>query len=340
MTNQRWVDEDDIELIDAIHLNPRAQFEHLGDALGVSSVTVARRWRRLVDNGEAWVSSAPGRKMPLPSAIVRLACEPSQTMRVASIISQWAHVTSVHITTGRFAMYALVVAADLDILHSVCLDELGAVEGVTALEVGAVVRLYGGAAWALGVLGPVQRGAVLPEPQRSSSPESLREVTPEDQALFVALQHDGRAGFRQLARMLDSSEKVVKRRLERLVRDEKLTFRTDFSRLAAGWAAQLAFWARVPENEVDKVGSRIAAWPEVRVCAGLVSPGNLFFTMQIHQLEAVTAVLARLADTFPNVRIVERHPVVRSAKSWGRLLGRDGRATGVVAVNPWAAPGS
>jgi DNA-binding Lrp family transcriptional regulator len=47
----RMLDEADVALLDALHTNPRASFEWLGAALGVTAVTAARRCRRLAEQG-------------------------------------------------------------------------------------------------------------------------------------------------------------------------------------------------------------------------------------------------------------------------------------------------
>ncbi|MDH6109724.1 DNA-binding Lrp family transcriptional regulator [Kitasatospora sp. MAP12-15] len=51
--------EDDLALINALQLRPRASWTVLGAALGVDPVTVARRWNRLARRGEAWGGGAP-----------------------------------------------------------------------------------------------------------------------------------------------------------------------------------------------------------------------------------------------------------------------------------------
>ena len=68
------VDELDVALLDALHLNPLASFDELGTVLEVAPVTAARRWRRLVSTGRAWVSSAPGPQLPLKAALFEAEC--------------------------------------------------------------------------------------------------------------------------------------------------------------------------------------------------------------------------------------------------------------------------
>jgi DNA-binding Lrp family transcriptional regulator len=66
------VDEVDLALLDALHVNPRAGFERLASALGISAVTAARRWQRLASTGRVWVSSAPGSQLGLVAAVYEI----------------------------------------------------------------------------------------------------------------------------------------------------------------------------------------------------------------------------------------------------------------------------
>ncbi|HME76892.1 MAG TPA: AsnC family transcriptional regulator [Mycobacterium sp.] len=100
------VDELDIALLDALHLNPLASFEELGTVLDVSPVTAARRWRRLVATGRAWVSSAPGRELPLKAALFEAECQPGAASAVADEFAAIPQVFSVNITTGQDNLYA------------------------------------------------------------------------------------------------------------------------------------------------------------------------------------------------------------------------------------------
>ena len=73
---------------------------------------VARRWRRLADAGKAWVSSAVGRALALTGGLFEAECDPSTAPAVAARLAQVPQVFSVHITTGRYNVYALVVSCE------------------------------------------------------------------------------------------------------------------------------------------------------------------------------------------------------------------------------------
>ena len=315
------VDELDIALLDALHVNPLASFEELGTVLEVSPVTAARRWRRLVSTGRAWVSSAPGLQLPMRAALLEAECQPGAAPAVASEFALVPQVFSVNITTGKDNLYALVVAADQPLLTELIVDTLPAVAGLNRVQSALITNLFSGTRWRLGGLSPDQVRAVTPE---SAKPNPAHEFDDFDRELFLALQRDGRLSFRDLAAVVGRPEPTVRRRLGLLTHSGMLVFRTDFARVEAGWPTA--------------VGRTLVRYPETRFCVAVVGGGvaDLFVTMQLHNVSDLDPVIHRLSAEHPGVAVLGTRVVLRSVKSWGRLLGPDGRARRVVPVDLWA----
>jgi DNA-binding Lrp family transcriptional regulator len=334
----RRVDEGDVALIDALHVSPRASFAELGAALGVSAVTVGRRWQRLAAAGEAWVSSAPGPSMPLAGALVEVACVPGRVEEVARALAVHPQVFSVHLTSGAVDLYALVLAADGAALASLLVDrvsgEVGAGGAMRRVDTGVMTAMFSGAHWRLGAISASAEAEL--SAKDVGGERASRGLTGFDRALFLALQLDGRSTFRELSSRLERSEPAIRRRLDYLVRSGLLTFRTDFARLEGGWPVHVALSLRVPDELLVEVGSRMGAWSETRVCVALVAAANLFVTVQLHELGALDRLLRRIRATWSGVEIVDRRVVLRSVKSWGRVLDTTGRAVETVPVDIWA----
>jgi DNA-binding Lrp family transcriptional regulator len=329
------VDEIDVALLDALHLNPQATFEELGEVLGVSPVTVARRWRRLVSTGRAWVSSAIGPRLPVKAALFEAECQPGAAQLVADEFASRPQVFSVNITTGKDDIYALLVAADQPSLSELIVDVLPEVAGLLRVQSTLITGLFSGTRWRLGGLSTGQARAVTPNPPTGARPHEFDDF---DRELFLALQHDGRLSCRDLAAVVGQSETVVRRRMGLLTRSGLLAFRTDFARVEAGWLTGVALKLRVTGSPVAVVGHTLVQYPETRFCAATTGDGaaNLFVTMQLHELSVLDAVISRLLAEYPGVAVMDARVVLRSVKSWGRLLGPDGHAQQVVPVDLWA----
>src|ERR1044071_8497969 len=59
-------DELDLALVAALQAAPRADWQRVGQVLGVAGSTAARRWGRLTESGLAWLACHP---MRLPGVI-------------------------------------------------------------------------------------------------------------------------------------------------------------------------------------------------------------------------------------------------------------------------------
>ncbi len=332
------VDELDVALLDALHLNPLATFEELATVLGVSPVTAARRWRRLVSTGRAWVSSAPGPQLPMRAALFEAECQPGAAPAVASEFALIPQVFSVNITTGRDNLYALVVAADQPLLAELLVDTLPAVSGLNRVQSALLTHLFSGTRWRLGGLSPDQVRAVTPEPAKTNPSHEFDEF---DRELFLALQHDGRLSFRDLAAAVGRPEPTVRRRMGLLTHAGMLVFRTDFARVEAGWPTAVALKLSVTGSAVTAVGRTLVRYPETRFCVAVIGGGaaNIFVTMQLHNVSDLDPVIHRLSAEHPVVSLLDSRVVLRSVKSWGRVLGLDGRVQHVVPVDRWAPVG-
>jgi DNA-binding Lrp family transcriptional regulator len=329
------VDELDVALLDALHVNPRLSFEELGKVLDVSPVTAGRRWRRLVSTGRAWVSSALGPRLPVKAALFEAECKPGAAQSVAAEFASRPQVFSVNITTGTDNIYALLVAADQPLLSELIVDVLPSAAGLLRVQSSLITELFSGTRWRLGGLSSGQVRAVTPEPATNAQVHPFDEF---DRELFLALQRDGRLSCRDLAAAVGQSEPVVRRRIGLLTRTGLLAFRTDFARVEAGWLTGVALKLRVSGSSVAAVGRALVQYPETRFCVATVGGGaaNLFVTMQVHKLSSLDAMISRLSAEHPSVAVLDTRVVLRSVKSWGRLLGPDGRAREVVPVDLWS----
>ncbi|RMI28943.1 Lrp/AsnC family transcriptional regulator [Nocardia stercoris] len=331
------VDEVDVMLLDALHANPRASFERLGPALGISAVTAARRWQRLSDSGRAWVSSVPGPQLALVGAVYQVRAQPGRVTEVAHALSAVPQVVSVYATDGAFDLHTLVFAGDMPALTTLLLDALPRIPGIASARslVGSV--WYSAVQWQLGAMDADQKRSVSGRAGRKQiRSERNRVFDQADRMLFVALQRDGRARYRDLARTVGTSETLVRRRVETLVDRGMLSFRTDFARSEGGWPVEYVLWLSVPLDRLDDLGAEIGSWPQTRICLSTTGTANLMVMGQVHRIRDVAGILERLP---PEVVVADQRLVLRAFKSWGRLLNADGHALDHVPVDPWAPAG-
>lgn len=333
----RGVDEVDVMLLDCLHANPRISFERLGPVLGISPITAARRWQRLTESGRAWVSSVPGPRLALVGAVYEVSAQPGHIIDVARDLATIPQVISVYATDGAFDLHTVVLAGDMPALSALVLERLPRVSGIARARAHVALHWLSGVHWRLGAIDTGQQRSVADDADADRR-DGVRDrsLQAADRALFLALQRDGRARYRDLARELNTSEHLVRRRLESLIRRGMLNLRTDFVRREGGWPVEVVLWLSVPHHQLGQNGAEISTWPETRICLSTVGSANLMVMSQLHQLADLSRILDRVRARFPEAAIIDQRLILRAVKSWGRLLDLDGHAVDVVPVDPWA----
>jgi len=328
------LDETDLALVDGLQLNPRASWASLGAALELAPITLARRWQRLVRSGSAWVSVALGNRR-MRGAVLEMSCRPGTARSVALALAELPHVSTVGITTGRYQIFALVLAPTLPAISEVLVHRLAVPEDVTAVHSYLYSGLFGGVVWRLGVMNRARAELVREEPGPAHTP--MRSFGEGDRRLLLALGRDGRRSYNDLAAELGTSPQAVRRRLDRLRRNGDITFRCDVARPLAGWGSMAILWLSVPDGDLPVVGRALGTLPETRHCSAVPGPANLVLGVSLRSHEHLDEVLARIVRTHPTVTVVDRRVVLQQVKVYGRIVDEQGRSVRVIPVDPWAA---
>ncbi|GAB2483058.1 AsnC family transcriptional regulator [Streptosporangium sandarakinum] len=337
---RRLLSETDLELIDALQINPRASWVEVGAATRADPVTAARRWQRLNSAGEAWTTVALGQRQmhAMSMAFLEIDCEAGAAVEVAGTLAAAGHLITVQHVAADHDLFVIAVAASMPALADYLLTDLPRVPGVAKVRTHVATRVFEASCrWRLRVLPPRSAGALA---RRPGPAESTRQMDEIDRLLFKALLADGRAGYSDLAQAVGKSERTVQRRLSRLVATGDIDFRCDLARSHAGWHSSAVLWLRMPDGLLEETGRALLDWPETRTCAALAGARNMLLTVGLHGVSDLHPLVVRLEERFPYASIADRQIVLRQSKLYGRLLDPSGRCTGVVPVDPWSlSPG-
>ncbi len=129
------IDETDRALITLLSENARLPVADLARRLGVARTTVQARIDRLVEKGAIagfTVRKGSGLRAPL-RATVLISVEPRATPAVLARLKSLTEVETVHTTSGRFDMIAILSADDTETLDRT-LDLIGEAKGVRSSE--------------------------------------------------------------------------------------------------------------------------------------------------------------------------------------------------------------
>ncbi|MCX4094104.1 Lrp/AsnC family transcriptional regulator [Nocardia sp. alder85J] len=347
MDESGHLDEVEYALLNALQIAPRAPWKLVGEVIGVSPVTAARRWERLIAQGHAWVTAycASPLMQSLPYALVTVTCTADSVLRVGRTLLDDPHAVTVSHTVGTSDLVLAVWVSDLNMLSHYLMARLGPVPGVITSRVSVVTEMFAeGSRWRLRSLDAAQRRALTAPPRRPPRPASIPgagpALSPIDRALILALSHDGRASFDELAARTRTSTSTVRRRLNRHIDSGTLAFRCELSHMAAGRPVEATLWIEVPPQQLAGAARELNTIPQTRMCAAVIGGGNLVLTVWLGSVTELQPLEMQITVGIPGIRITERLLTLRHLKLMGRVLDDTGRAERAVPMDIWRDPGS
>ena len=327
--------ERDLELVDAVQVNPRAGWSAIAEPLGFSAVTAARRWAALAAAGAVWTGAVMG-PLLFRGAVLEFACRPGSVDALVDALNAMPDVLTVGRTAGEFDVYALTAAPTTQALIDSLSGRFAALPA-ERLRARPYTRVHGGPQWRLNVLNPAQSAQVR-APGRPK--REIAGLTSDDRALFFALAHDARRSYADLGDDLSVPPQVVRRRLDLLLRSGWVSLRADLARPLAGWPLAALVWLAVPHATRSQVAHDLGTLAAIRFCASTVSPANLVAIVNLRAPEELDDVLIALSSELPSVAVSEYRLILRLHKVNGHILDVDGRSVRLIPVDPWAVEGA
>lgn len=323
----------DQEIVDALQISPRASWASVGRALGVSEVTVARRWRNLEEHRLAWTGIAlhPGVSY---GAVLEVRCAPREVDNLANGLAQHPDVSTVGQTTGSYNLFAIIIATTLEGVLDAVHGGLPELIAATEVRTNLFHQITGGVDWRQGILSAAEERQMQDERRRTPR-DARRLLAAHDRELFLALSADARRPISSVARSLARRPDAVSRRLAELEAANQVTFRCDVSRPAFDLQLGALVLMKTPPLESENTARALGMKRETRFCASVVAEANVILVVGLHDLADAERLLARLAVDHPDGEIVDRRVLTRMFKIHGRLLDDQGRSVGHVPVDPW-----
>jgi DNA-binding Lrp family transcriptional regulator len=315
----------------------------VSELLGISPVTAAKRWQRLVEEGVAWVTASPGMVTNSPQCVAHaeITCPANARLAVANAIAAHPHAMTVELITGDADILVTIGGADLPTVSHYVLDHLSEVDGILNTRLRVITRLHSeGGSWRLRRLPDTTASAFRrlqvgelsdEEPGSPAGPMSDASM-----AIIEQLTIDGRMTYADLAERTNMSPTTVRRKMAGLLRSGLIRLRTDVSAQDAGWPVENYVRADVPVGALRETARQLSQMRQARLTATVATGPLLVHASWLETVEEVHRLELTMAEQLPQLQVVERLLVLRVVKRNGRLIGANGRAVGVVPINIWA----
>src|SRR4029453_2515452 len=203
-------DELDLQLINALQIQPRVPWTRLGKILSVDPVTLSRRWERLEAEGLAWVTAypSPDTAAVTAAAIVEIEARAGGLQELTRVLGQDAEAVSIDVTAGGRDLVVTVGASSDQALYRYLLDRVETLELVSRVHSHPISRLLAEASqWRLRAL---DTGQVQALKGGDGVTSTARKPSPVDLPVALELARDGRAGVSEISERLSLNPRRVR----------------------------------------------------------------------------------------------------------------------------------
>jgi DNA-binding Lrp family transcriptional regulator len=320
----------DVQLVYALQLDGRAPFSLIGEVLGVSDQTIARRYHRLRSAGQLRVRGLVEPDLiGLTSWLIRVQCTPNAAAAVAEALARRPDTAWISLTSGGTEVACVARTRSGDEDSHLLLDTLPRSRGVTGITAQCVLHTYFGGVLSLinksGTLTQDQVAALQPAAAQGgvapggTGPAAPGRIAAEDTALLAALELDGRTTHRDLAAATGWSQTTVRRRIADLQASGMLYFDVDFHHSLLDLSARGMVWLTVSPDRLDAAGEAMARHPETAYVAATTGKANLYASVLSPSTEALYTYLTADIAQLPGLHEVETVMVMRTVKRSGLL---------------------
>jgi DNA-binding Lrp family transcriptional regulator len=321
------LDRLDRQLLHGLQYDGRASFRVLADLLGASEQTIARRYRRLREEGVVCVVvlSAPAGGQYW---IVRMQVVPGGANKLAQALARRSDVGWLSIFSGGSEVACVCRPRSVGQRDALLLDRLPETELVTSLVSHATLTQFAGGRaereWQ-GFDDPLtdeQYEALDRARQLPSVPAgaNVQPPGPQDAKLMAALGADGRVSYAALADATGLPAARARRRVEALLSSGAAYVDVDLALEALGFETFAMIWMTVAPAHLDEVGHRVAQLPETAYVAAVSGPTNLMASVITRDTDGLYRYLTEQLGPLEGVERAEVAPVFRRVKQAGSIV--------------------
>ncbi len=326
------IDALDHQIIHAVQTQCRAPFALIGQVLGVSEQTAARRYRRMESTGLLRVLGLPATESSgFERWILRIQCRPDAASALAEALARRVDVSWVSLSAGGAEVICTTLTRRDGQGQDLLLQRLPRTAEVQSLHAHSILHHFEiGSEWT-GYgdnLSAEQVGQLSSnEPAVSSGPP----IDERDAALLAALARDGRASLKTLAGHTGWSPARVSRRIDQLTSSRALYFDVDLDVERLGFGSMSYLWLTVAPGDLEAVGNALSRHSQVAYCAAITGGASLVTAVICRNSADLYRYVTTQVGALPAVRQIEISPLLRRVKQAGTILTDTGIARPPVA---------
>ncbi|MEM9498420.1 MAG: AsnC family transcriptional regulator [Pseudomonadota bacterium] len=203
----------DYKIIAHLQEDGRRTFKTIAQDIGVTEKTVRAHVKSLLEQQIIQIVA-----LTSPNALGYFVCamaavyitSPAHGTRIADALARIDSIDYVVLTYGRFSILAEIVARDMAQLQATIEKEIGAIDGVSGVEIFPYYSIH------------YQEARIFEPRAEEKGGLVAAELTGVDRAIAVELNRNGRMAFTAVGARLGISEGQVRQRVQMMIDERKL----------------------------------------------------------------------------------------------------------------------
>lgn len=320
------VDDVDRKILHALQCAPRIPLRRIGEIVGVSEQTAARRYHALRRSG---VMRVVGLVNPAVYGqaqwVARIRSRPDRVGPLADSLAKRPDIAFANLASGGSEIICMI-RSPIDIERDdVLLRQLPRSASVLDVSIDLLLHPFGetGSSEWTGYgagLTPDQVRQLTGDRPPVVPAEQLRPPTDEDTPLLHALAEDGRTTHARLAELTGWSNARVARRLEALETLGTLSYDVDLLPERLGHTLNATLWLRVAPAHLKRAGEELAEHAEVAFAGAISGRHNLMATVICRDAEDFYRYLTTQVAAIDGIDAYEVSIRVRRLKQAASLI--------------------
>lgn len=271
---QDMLDKVNTKLLLELYRDGKASNTELARKLGMSVMTVAKRVKKMLEEGVITVKAIPNpEKMGYQaSAFIGLKVGLKYLDDICNRLKDNIHINLLVTSFGRFDILLIVYFREWASLNLFIKEELSAIKGVNYIEtyiVSEPIRRYQG---------------IFQNNSTAIQPGDLDEI---DYELIKELIRNGRPSYSELSKKLGVSISTVSRRISALIEGDVIEIVAIPNPSRIGYFANAFVVLKVENSKTEDICKQLSLFPEVHLILKLLNHYDILFGVNLIDIETL-----------------------------------------------------
>ncbi len=282
----------ELKIVSVLEENGRASYAELSRTIGLSVSTIAKRVRRLIDDGVMTINAVPNphRLGLVAHALIAIKTSVDKLEYVCDQLASFPNIDLIVALFGRFNLIMSVQFMNWDNLHDFITTELSAIHDISDMEIYFTKE---------------NKKRAYDIFQEKVGRDYKLNIDKIDKEIIDTLCIDGRYSVSNLANKLNLSVSSVSKRISRLYDENAIKVRAVVDHNKVGLHANAFVMVRAEHNQIEHICDNMRNYEEIRTIITLINGYDILINVISKDAESLYDLVNNRIAHIPGVTDLE-----------------------------------